>query len=488
MVVANKKLTLPPKPTLSRSVSANSGSAELAANSGSAELVVGEQVEPVNQPERRQCAQDWASSTPPMPDFVAAKTTSTRKTLSDFTRSLRFRLTLMYSLTLFGVGTIVVGSMYWGLSQSLRSQQLSIELGVPEGKPAFDVEQDIYETNRRLEFLFDQRALANLQRYSIVGLGVLFLTSFGAGWFTAGRVLEPIGRITRVAREIQATDLSRRIGLLGPDDDLKRLSDTFDDMLDRLERAFENQQRLIYDTSHELRNPLAVMRTNLDVTLSDPDASTEELRQTSEVVSRSAQRMSKIVDDLLAYARHEAATNVDGVVKLDLVLHEIVEEFGPALASSQVEIRTDIDPDLLLFGHRRSLEQVASNLLDNALRFSPENSTISVSAGKSPGWVWMTIADQGPGIDIEHRSKIFDRYVTFATDKDGGGDTKTKGSGLGLAIVREIVRSHCGEVSLLDTDVGAVFAIWLPAADKDITSENMVITPMNTTLETPTTF
>lgn len=401
---------------------------------------------------------------PPMPEIVAAKSPSAKVTFVDFTRSLRFRLTLMYSLTLFGVAAIVVGGIYWGLAQSLRSQQISLELGVQPGRPAFDVEQDIFETNRQLEYLFDQRTLSNLQRYSTVGLGVLFLASFGAGWFTAGRVLEPIGRITRVARDIQATDLSRRIGLLGPDDELKGLADTFDDMLNRLERAFDNQQRLIYDTSHELRNPLAVMRTNLDVTLSDPDASNEELRQTSEVVNRSAQRMSNIVDDLLAYARHEAANHVEGTIKLDVILYELVEEFSSSIEANHVEIQTDIDAELLLLGHRRSIEQAISNLLDNALRFSPQDSVISVAAGKSPGWVWVTVSDQGPGIAEEHRDKIFDRYVTIATDRKDGGDTQTKGSGLGLAIVREIVHSHCGEVCLLDTPVGATFAIWLPSS------------------------
>src|SRR5690606_6626732 len=109
--------------------------------------------------------------------------------------------------------------------------------------------------------------------------------------------------ITAVAREIQATDLSRRIGLRGPPDELRELADTFDAMLTRLDEAFGSQQRFIQEASHELRNPLAVMRTNIDVALADPDPDPADLRRTVELVGRTAERMARLVDDLLVYAR-----------------------------------------------------------------------------------------------------------------------------------------------------------------------------------------
>jgi len=207
-------------------------------------------------------------------------------------QSVRFRLTLLYSLMLFGVASILMGGMYWSLSNSLTNQIVAAEMASASSGPTFDIEQERYDIRETLELQVDAQTLDTLRRYSFVGLGAIFFVSFGVGWFTAGRVLMPIGRITRVARDIQATDLSRRIGLLGPNDDLKQLADTFDAMLDRLQRAFDNQQRLIHDTSHELRNPLAVMRTNLDVTLSDPDADLEQYKHTTEVVRRATERMS----------------------------------------------------------------------------------------------------------------------------------------------------------------------------------------------------
>lgn len=394
---------------------------------------------------------------PPAPEPV-------RSVFPTWMRSVRFRLTMLYSVMLFGVASIVVGGIYWGLSRSLEEQIADQMSG---GTIAFGIEQEQLEDRERLEIEVDARTLQTLRRYSIVGLGALFLMSFGVGWFTAGRVLMPIGRITRVARDIQATDLSRRIGLLGPDDDLKQLSDTFDAMLDRLQHAFNNQQRLIHDTSHELRNPLAVMRTNLDVTLSDPDADLEQYHHTTEVVRRSSERMSKLVDDLLAYARHEAATRVEAPVDLSELVTGIVDEFQGPAEQADLSISSKVDSGLRVLGHQRSLEQALSNLLANAVRFAPTDSVIDVQAGNDGGWVWITVADDGPGIPEEERARVFQRYVRLGGGEEGrphlaGGE----GSGLGLAIVREIVQAHRGDVSIIDSSTGAAFAIWIPALNQ----------------------
>ena len=403
-------------------------------------------------------------------------------------QSVRFRLTLLYSLMLFGVASILMGGMYWGLSNSLSDQIVSSEMACqPRTGPTFDIELDECEAQRIFELEVDARTLDTLRRYSFVGLGTIFFASFGVGWFTAGRVLMPIGRITRVARDIQATDLSRRIGLLGPNDDLKQLADTFDAMLDRLQRAFDNQQRLIHDTSHELRNPLAVMRTNLDVTLSDPDADLEQYQHTTEVVRRSSERMSKLVDDLLAYARHEAAARVETTVDLSQLVVMLVDEFKTAAEHEDLQLDIDVEPDLLVLGHARSLEQAVANLLANAVRFAPSGTAISIGAGQESGWVWLTVSDQGPGVAEDERDRVFQRYVRLGEGEAGrphlaGG----QGSGLGLAIVREIVQAHRGEVSIIDTPVGATFALWMPAhRDVEVTGEFRLRLPKRKAAPTP---
>src|SRR5262245_21991294 len=240
--------------------------------------------------------------------------------------SIRVRLTLLYSILLFGLAAAVVGGVYIGLSRTLDDQPVSRTYVVqqpvvtPEGVA---LRQDTVRAEfRSLEQIVNQRALDALRDYSLLALLGLFLASLVIGWFVADRVLRPIGRIVDVARDIQATDLSRRIALEGPNDELKNLADTFDAMLGRLQDAFEAQRRFIQEASHELRNPLAVMRTNLDVTLADADASPDELRHTATVVGRNAERMTRLVDDLLLYARQGTRDLDRGPVDLAAIASE----------------------------------------------------------------------------------------------------------------------------------------------------------------------
>ncbi|HEX7134260.1 MAG TPA: HAMP domain-containing sensor histidine kinase, partial [Iamia sp.] len=222
--------------------------------------------------------------------------------LPDWMGSIRFRLTVMYSLVLFGLAAVLVGGLYIAIAARLDDHSMAGSrpalVVVPQDDGTTTFEQVKTSDLVTFEEQVNRRSLQLLKGYSFSALGLLFVASLGVGWLIAGRVLAPIDRITAVARDIQATDLARRIDLRGPPDELKDLADTFDDMLGRLDDAFQQQRRFIQEASHELRNPLAVIRTNLDVTLDDPDASPEELRATAEVVNRSAARMGVLVDDL----------------------------------------------------------------------------------------------------------------------------------------------------------------------------------------------
>lgn len=379
--------------------------------------------------------------------------------LPHWARSIRFRLTLIYSLMLFGLAAIVVGAVYWGLARNLNERTVAFEMSDQAGNPAFDIEQDIFEDRERVEILANERALETLRRFSFGALGVLFVSSLGVGWFVAGRVLAPIGRITAVARDIQATDLSRRIGLDGADDELKQLADTFDDMLRRLEHAFAGQRRLIHEASHELRNPLAVIKTNLEVTMSDPGSELDDYVHTSEVVSRSVERMTRLVDDLLAYARQETAAHVQEPVDITLLIGNLGEEFSGLAERADMRLSTISTPGLWVVGDADALQQAVSNLLANALRLSPTGSEVRLTAGEEDGWVWLAVEDEGPGVSDHDRDRIFQRYVRLHPTETGG-----KGSGLGLAIVRQIAESHRGEVRLVSQpDKGATFVIWIPA-------------------------
>ncbi|HYF44714.1 MAG TPA: HAMP domain-containing sensor histidine kinase [Acidimicrobiales bacterium] len=378
--------------------------------------------------------------------------------------SIRWRLTLLYSVLLFGLAALVVAGVYAGLARSLDDEPISQTVNVtqfmvgPDGR-VIRQERPVRAQIQGLEELVNDRALDQLRRYSFGALGLLFVASLGIGWLVAGRVLRPIGEITGVARDIQAHDLSRRIDLRGPpNDELKQLADTFDAMLARLDQAFAAQREFIQETSHELRNPLAVIRTNLDVALADPDTTAAEFRETTGVIARTVDRMSHVVDDLLRYARHGAPQLAKEPVDLASVVTDAAEEFRAPAESRDVALEAVAPEGIWVQGDRVALRQALANLLANAVRHAPEGSRVRVAAGVDRGWAWMAVEDQGPGIPEDERDLVFHRF--WRKDAEGA----PAGSGLGLSIVRQVAEGHGGEVRLAsEVGQGATFSVWLPA-------------------------
>lgn len=376
--------------------------------------------------------------------------------LPDWLGSIRFRLTVLYSVVLFGLAAFMVAGIYAVLATRLDEERVYVNREVtlvergPDGTVLTPTE--VRAEYRSVEALANARALGLLRTYSLSALVVLFLTSLVVGWLVAGRVLAPIGRITAVAREIQATDLSRRIGLRGPPDELRELADTFDAMLTRLDEAFGSQQRFIQEASHELRNPLAVMRTNIDVALADPDPDPADLRRTVELVGRTAERMARLVDDLLVYARMGAPAHEVGPVDLRELATEAVEEFRISAQLRGLEL-VDKGGDqgpATVSGDRIALRRAVANLLTNAVRLAPQGTTITVGVGTDATGPWLAVADQGPGVAPEDRNRVFERFW-----RGGAASAREDGrSGLGLAIVDQIMRDHGGSVDLVDNPGG----------------------------------
>jgi signal transduction histidine kinase len=379
--------------------------------------------------------------------------------LPEWARSIRFRYTLLYSAVLFGVATVVVAAIYLVLMLHLRNQPYTTGARSIICFPNNECFQPI--TLRELERVVNGQTLKELRNYSFSALGVLFVASLGVGWVIAGRVLAPIGRITAVAREIQATDLSRRIELPGPDDELKQLADTFDAMLARLDAAFAAQRQFVADASHELRNPLAIIRTNVDVALADPHADPEDLRHTIIVVKRASDRMARLVDDLLALARRQEPTLEHERVDLGAAVAEASDDFLVPAAARQIVLDRAVAPGVTVIGDRDALKRAVANLLENAVRLAPPGSRIRLAVGGEGDGAWIAVADEGPGIAPEDQPRVFDRF--WRADK--ARSRADGGTGLGLAIVRQIAESHGGQVRLQSKPgVGSSFVIWLPVA------------------------
>jgi signal transduction histidine kinase len=386
--------------------------------------------------------------------------------------SVRTRLAVLYSVMLFGLAAVVVGGVYAGLAQELEDQPVSkteqwriAVFDTPVGPRPGVVLTEQADALELFEKEVNTQALEQLREYTFAALGLLFVASLGVGWYVAGVVLRPIGRITSVAREIQATDLQRRIAMSGPDDEMKRLADTFDEMLGRIDQAFESQRHFIHEASHELRNPLAVIRTNIDVALDDPNASVDELRRAGEVVGRSAERMSTLVDDLLLYARHGTRPTREETLELEAMVVGLASEFEAPAVARDIELRTSVGPvDREVCADGPAVRRAAANLLANAVRLAPSESVIRFEAGVEDSWMWISVQDEGPGIDPADQLLIFQRFWR-GNGPGARGETR---SGLGLTIVRQIAEAHGGRVEVSSAaGEGSTFVLWIPAIQRE---------------------
>ena len=387
--------------------------------------------------------------------------------------SLRTRLALLYSIVLFVLAAVMIGAIYLGLSRALSDEPMS-RLARFEQLAADGLSSEAVDANQAslvpdekrarpwlviFEEEVNRRALERLRAYSFTALAGLFLGSLVVGWYVAGLVLRPISRISSVAREITATDLSRRIDLGGPSDEIRDLADTFDEMLGRLDEAFEGQRRFVAEASHELRNPLAVMRTNLDVVMIDPNAGPEDFRLAGRVALRAAERMSVLVDDLLLYAHHERPHAEREPLDLCAVVAETVEDFEAAASRAGVVMELGHRGGLDVLADVAALRRAIANLLSNAIRVSNEGGVVRVSTGGDDDLVWVSFVDEGPGIAVENVERVFQRF--WRGDRSSAREVGR--SGLGLAIVRQIAEGHGGRATVRSVlGEGATFTVWLP--------------------------
>jgi len=282
-----------------------------------------------------------------------------------------------------------------------------------------------------------------------------------AHWLT-GRVLLPVRRIAALARSVSEADLHRRVNVEVPPDELGELVATFNGMLARLESSFDSLRRFTADASHELRSPLTIMRSELEVTRARPRTPEEYERTLDEMVSE-VEHMGRLVDRLLMLARADAGALRPAMVPVDLA--DFLQEAGArwSSAAQRREVRVEvsapdqgtisIDPDLI----RRSLD----NLIDNAIRHAPAGSAVSLASVRNGRTCRIEVSDEGPGVPAVAKARIFERFARL--DESRGRDSG--GVGLGLALSRAIAEAHGGTLELVeDGRRGATFRISLPAS------------------------
>jgi signal transduction histidine kinase len=367
--------------------------------------------------------------------------------------TIRMRLTLLYAGAFFVAGAVLVVLMYLYLGQVLGHQ-----LTAPEPTATHDA------VGAQLSRARDE-TLNSMLVASLVLLGMVGIVAAVLGWLLAGRALRPLQQITATARRVADRSLHERIALDGPHDEIKELADTFDGMLERLDRAFEGQQRFVANASHELRTPLTINRTLLEVALAKPDVD-ESMRQLGENLLAVNERHERLIDGLLTLASSEQRiTDATGVDLADVARH-VIAESAAAAQKVGVELRSDLKP-APVGGDAVLLERLIQNLVDNGIRYN---------IGED-GWVMVrtNVVDHRAQLSVENTGAVVPPYAVPAlfepfrrqpsTERlaDSADGSFSRGAGLGLSIVRSVARAHGGEAHAAPrTDGGLIVEIDLP--------------------------
>ena len=381
-------------------------------------------------------------------------------------------MALLYGTLVLLIGAALMATSYILLDRALGQNRLPANIQDPATFKGADGK--LYSLNpAKDQMAVRHDALSYLLNNGLLYFGVIVLIGSIGGYLLARQALRPVARITATARQLSTKTLSERIGLGGPDDELRELADTFDEMLARLDAAFGSQKRFVANASHELRTPLAVIQTELDVTLSDPHAAAEELRRMGEVVREATNRAQRLVDALLALARLQGregqALELSEPVTLNELIPNAVAAARAEAATRDITITAEGEP-VHTTGDPRLLERVIGNLVENAVRYNVPG-----------GWVKIETLAEGTGTNRISKIIVVNSGVPVLPEEvDGlfdafrrGGRARTgqRGAGLGLSIVRAIVDAHNGSIQATAQAAGGLrVEISLPATANLATS------------------
>jgi signal transduction histidine kinase len=373
--------------------------------------------------------------------------------------TVRARLTLLYTSLFAGCGAIVVAVSYTLMARlgtsaqdksspgdaaaSIVARCQSEQPGPNPDKPLIAqcisaLQQQGAQSQRDL-------TLSHLLQYSLITLAVVIALAAILGWVVAGRALRPVHLITAAARAASEHNLSARVAPTGPRDELRELAETFDEMLGRLQAAFEGQQRFIANASHELRTPLAVMRATVDVVLDNTDSTPGDLRGMAADIRAAVDHAEHLIGALLILARNERGLTAPEEVDLATTAEDVLDTAG--LGDRRVHTR--LEP-AVISGDPVLAERLIANLVDNAVRYNTAAGDIWISTRTVAGHSELTVANTGPVISLADAGRIFQPFQRLS-DR-----TSHDGSGLGLAIVASIAAIHGGTATARPRDDGGL--------------------------------
>lgn len=296
----------------------------------------------------------------------------------------------------------------------------------------------------------------------LFNLPLILLVTVLGGLFLSNRALSPIRHITQTARVITATDLSQRINYQGASDEVGQLAITFDRMLDRLQAAFDREQRFTADAAHELRTPLTVMKGRLEVTRSR-SRSQEEYDRTLQKLEQEVDRLIRLTNGLLLLAKIDRGQLPFALQSVNLsdLLEIIVEQVEPLAETREITLIADLAPKLWVKGDPDHLTSLFLNLLDNAVKYTPEGGLVRLRSNIEAAEIQVFVSNTGAGISPEHLPHLFERFYRVESARSQGG------AGLGLAIAQEMVRLHGGTLEAGSESGTTIFTVKLPLARSD---------------------
>ncbi len=314
--------------------------------------------------------------------------------------------------------------------------------------------QPVYDTTRRLATL--------LGGGIILSLALAFLI----GALLARNALMPIDRVTQTAHSItHAGDLTRRLEPPKTQDEVGRLAATFNEMLGRIEELFRAQQRFVSDVSHELRSPLTAIRGNIDLLRRGGADNVDERQQMFAAIDSETERMKRLVDDLLLLARADEGFKFQTqLVELDTILLDVYRQ-ARVMANGGVKVLIGNEDQAQVMGDPDRLKQLFLNLMDNAIKYTPNDGEVTLSLERDSQWVRVSVADTGVGIPPEDLPRIFDRFYRVDKSRTRESSNGKGGTGLGLAIAKWVTEAHGGRIEVFsELSKGTTFTVWLPVA------------------------
>jgi signal transduction histidine kinase len=364
----------------------------------------------------------------------------------DKLRTFRFRLVAWF----VGVTTLLVILMMVGIVSALN-------LTKEQDPPPVIVDRQAWEerlAEQREEYMHD------LKFYFTIGSAWVLLIGSAGMYVLSKELLKPIDDVTYLASRISHTNLKERINYRGPNDEIKRMADTFDSMLGRIEESFEQQQEFIQNASHELRTPIAIALTNIEVQEMDETPTVEEYRELTQTIKASLERMNAVNNNLLLLSEGNNPKMSFAPVDINTILNELIRETTNTASKSNITISPELsDKPIIINGDIMMLRQCFFNLIENAIKYNKENGTVTVRSYTDAMNASVIVSDNGIGIPKDALPYIFRRF--YRVDKSRS--RQKGGSGLGLAIVEKIVSLHGGTIHVeSELDKGSSFTVILP--------------------------